>query len=1054
MRNRAKTCFARLPVSWKDKTVRALSAELQTELQRVFGPRMSIDPLEGLFYSHDVGSLPSLVKPLVGNTRPAGIVQPRTEEEVVNLAAMARTHRVPLVPRGKSTSGYGGVLPVKGGLVVDFAGMNHILAVDPRALTATVQPGVVWEKLEKALNKQGLALRTYPSSAPSSTVGGWLAQGGVGFGAYQYGVFRENVVSCRLVLPSGEVRELAGEDLDLVSDAEGITGLITSGTLRVRSAEPEAVWGAQLESAGALSGLVAAIRDADLPLWSISFINPRMAELKNQLLPHLEHGHAVHEHRPEVPHAYVAVLVAPESCRAQVESRLPELVAAAGGHMLAEDLARHEWEERFNLMHVKRLGPSLAPAEVMVPLAGLGQALDAIERRIALPMVLEGMVARSGEVTLLGFILHDERKFSFNFAFGLALTVLKIARQNGGRAYSTGLYFAREAGRVLGADRLARLREFKAQVDPRDLYNPGKVVSGRPLLSAFMGVAGALEPVVRILGNAAKAPVGERIEGHRPESGTPQGRRGIPDDVAWYAYACSQCGYCVDECDQYYGRGWESQTARGKWYYLRQVLAGKARWNQKMVDSVMACTTCELCNVRCSEDLPIEPSWLKLRGELIHDEGWLTFPPFEIMRASLQKELNIWAAYRSERPRWMPEERLGALPERAEVAYFPGCTASLVEKDIAQSTACLLSKAGVEFTYLGDDEGCCGIPMLVSGLWDSWEEILRHNVDAMKARGVKTVVTSCPACWLVWHTLYPQWAQKLGIEYDFEAKHWSEVVAGQIAAGKMVFDRPQNLKVTWHDSCHMGRAGKIYDAPRQVIQAIPGVELVEMEHNREQAHCCGSVLSLVADPSAAERIGDLRLQEATATGAQALIASCPCCEVQLRVTAEKTANTLPIVDLAHLACDGAGVAHAETTPYALGMWSVFEAMINLLKPEAMAEFMAGLLPEMIEAMPRPFRGMMHMVKASPGPVRDGMIAAIKPVMPFLFPRLLPGMMPKIMPAMLAGVARRVPMPAEMEEQMPDLMPPAMDRLMPKMLPDIIPHFMPYMEAYLKGQYHE
>ena len=1023
--------------------MRTLSGQVRAELRQIFGPRVNCEPLEQIFYSHDVGSLPSLVKPLVGNTRPAGIVQPKTEEEVVRLAALARTHSVPLVARGKSTSGYGGVLPVAGGLVVDFSQMNQILAVDAEALTVTVEPGVVWEKLDKALHKQGLALRIYPSSAPSSTVGGWLAQGGVGFGAYQYGTFRDSVVSCRLVLPSGEVRQLDGASLDLVGDAEGITGLITAVTVRLRPAEPEAVWGAQFETAGALAQTLAAVRDANLPLWSISFINPRMAELKNQVPPHMEHGHVVKEHRPEIPRAYIAVFVAAESGRAAIDARLPDLVRAAGGQMAADELGRHEWDERFNLMHVKRLGPSLAPAEVVIPYGNLGRALEAIERRIALPMVMEGMVSRDGEVTLLGFILHDERKFAFNFAFGLALTVLKIAQENGGRAYSTGLYFAREATRVLGAERVARLREFKSQVDPQGLYNPGKVVAGRPLLSAFMGVAGVLEPVVRVLGNAAKAPVGERIEG--------QGRRGIPDDVAWYAYACSQCGYCVDECDQYYGRGWESQTPRGKWYFLRQVMAGKTRWNQKMVDSIMACTTCELCNVRCCEDLPIEPSWLKLRGQLIHDEGRLTFPPFEIMRASLRKELNIWAAYRADRPRWMPADKVGMLPERAETAYFPGCTASFVEHDIAQATACLLTKAGVQFTYLGHDEACCGIPMLVSGLWNAWEEILRHNVEAMKARGVKTVVTSCPACWLVWHTLYPEWAKKLGIDYPFTAKHWSEVVAEQIAAGKMTFNHTLDMKVTWHDSCHMGRAGQIYEAPRQVLRAIPGVELVEMEHHHQEAHCCGSVLSLVADPPAAARIGDQRLQEAAATGAQALIASCPCCEVQFRVTADKTGFSLPIIDLAHLACDAAGLQHPDPTPYALAMWGVFEGMINLLKPEPMAKFMAGLLPEMIEAMPQPFRGMMHLVKAAPGPVRDGMIALMKPMMPFLFPRLLPGMMPKIMPAMLAGVGQRIPMPAEMEEQMPDLMPAAMDKLMPKMLPQVIPYFMPYMEAYLKGR---
>jgi Fe-S oxidoreductase/FAD/FMN-containing dehydrogenase len=1032
--------------------MRTLPSAAQQQIKGIFGDHVAFDKLERMFYSHDVGSLPSLVKPLIGSTMPAAVVQPLTEEQVIQLVAVARTHNIPLVPRGKSTSGYGGVMPIKGGLVVDFSWMNEILKIDPDAMTVTVQPGVVWETLDKALHQQGLALCTYPSSAPSSTVGGWLAQGGMGFGAYEFGAFYKSVVSCRVVLPNGQMRVFSSDPaagseqrLDLIADAEGITGLITEVTIRVRAFEPDAMWGARFDTAAGLEQALKAIREANLPFWSISFINPTMADIKNNLPPHTEHGHVVEEPHLHVPEGYVAVLVAPESRRAAIEERLLALVSAAGGQMVDPDIVHEEWEDRFNLMHGKRLGPSTAPSEVIVPLANLGQVLQGIEAGVELPILIESMVdgTGNGQATLLGFILHDERKFTFNFAFGLALTVLKIAKENGGHAYATGLYFAREANNVLGSERVHRLQEFKTQVDPKGLFNPGKVLNGKPFLSAFMGTAGAFEPVVRMFGNAAKLPIGERPEG--------RGRRGIPDDVAWYAYSCTQCGYCVDSCDQYYGRGWESQTPRGKWYFLRRYMEGKADWNQKMVDSIMACTTCELCNVRCCEDLPIEPSWLKLRGELIHEEGKLTFPPFEIMRQSLHKELNIWAGYRKDRPRWMPDDKVGILPERAEVAYFPGCTASYVEHDIAQATACLLNKAGVEFTYLGHDEACCGIPMLVSGLWDTWEEIMRHNIQAMKERGVKTVVTSCPACWLVWHNFYPEWAKKLGIDYPFQAKHWSEVVAEQLAAGKMKFDHTVDMKVTWHDSCHMGRAGQIYEAPRQVLQAIPGIEFVEMEHNRQQAHCCGSVMSLVADPPAAKRIGDVRLAEAEATGAQALIASCPCCEVQFRVTAEKTGREMPIIDLAHVACDAAGIEHRDPTEYALSMWGVFEAMINLLKPEAMADFMASLLPQMIDAMPGPFPAMMKMVKGMPGPARDAMIAIMKPMMPFLFPRLMPGMMPKVMPDMLVAVNQRIAMPQEMEEQMPDLMPAAMDNLLPKMLPLVIPYFMPKMEAYLKGQ---
>ena len=1021
-----------------------LTAPLQEQLRQTFDGRVSFDKVERQIYSHDVGDVPLMVKPLIGKALAAAVVQPQSEEELAKLVKLAAENRLPLVPRGKATSGYGGVLPIKGGLVVDFYRLREIVAVDEDALTVTVEPGIVWEFLEKELKKQGLALRLYPSSAPSSTVGGWLAQGGYGYGSYEYGSFQENVVSARVVLPNGEVREFAGKDLDLISDAEGITGLISQVTLRIKPLEEEVVVGARFKEAKWLVAALRAIVDEGLPLWSVSFINPTMARLKNQSPLKTEHGHPVHEGHVEMPEEYVATFVYPAS-RQEVSAALERIIAKNGGERLTGDMASHEWGERFRIMKIKRLGPSLVPSEVLVPVENLDKALAEIEAKIQQPLSVEGMILKGDMALLLGFIPHDYRSLGYNMAFALALSVIKIAKKYGGRAYATGLYFAQEADDVLGAERIKRLRRFKKEIDPKSFMNPGKVL-GNGLLGTVMSLAGAFEPIVRIFGNAAKSPLEERMEGI--------GKRGVPDDVAWYAHACAQCGYCVDECDQFYGRGWESESPRGKWFFLREYMRGKAEMTQEWVNKFIACTTCEVCNVECPLDLPIEPSWLKMRGQLIHVEDRMTFPPFEIMRASLRKERNIWASYSKDRSDWVPENLQDKIKWRAEVGYFPGCTASYVEPDVAQGTAQLLDAAGVEFTYMGDGEACCGLPMLVSGQWDAWEEIMRHNINGMKERGVKTVVTSCPACWLSWTHYYPQWAEKLGIEYDIESKHYSEILAERIESGDLKFTHEVPMKVTWHDSCHMGRAGGsggIYEPPRQVLKAIPGIEFVEMEHNRENAHCCGGVLSLLENPETAKIIGDVRMQEAADTGAEAVAASCPCCEVQLRVTAQKTGNTMPIIDLAHLAADALGIEHSDPTPYALEMWATFEAMIYLLKPEAMAGFMVRLLPQMIEAMPAPFRGMMKWIKnTSPG-VRNVMLAMMRPVMPVLFPVLMPGMMPQVMPDMLAAVEDVVPMPQHMKEQMPDLMPEAMDNLLPKMLPEIIPYFVPQMEAYLKGE---
>ncbi len=1011
-------------------------------LREHFNGRARTDLTERKIYSHDVGDIPMMIKPLVGKAVADGVVQPKSEEELVELVKMAAEQRLPLVPRGKATSGYGGVLPIKGGLVVDFYRLRQILAVDAEGLTVTVEPGIVWENLETALNKQGLALRLYPSSAPSSTVGGWLAQGGFGYGSFEFGAFQENVVSARVVLPSDEVREFAGEELDLVSDAEGITGLISQITLRVKRLEEEVIVGARFTEARWLVAALKAVVREELPLWSISFINPTMARLKGQMPPRLEHGHPVEDNFPTCPEAYIAVFVCPASRADEAIPALQRVLAANGGEHCPQGMVEHEWDERFRIMKIKRLGPSLVPSEVLVPVENLDQALDEIESKIQQPLAIEGMILKGGMALLLGFIPHDYRDLGYNMAFALALSVIKIAKKYGGRAYATGLYFAQEADSVLGTERVQRLHQFKKQVDARGIMNPGKVL-GNGLLGGVMGLAGAFEPIVRIFGNAAKSPLRERMER--------VGKRGVPDDVAWYAHACAQCGYCVDECDQFYGRGWESESPRGKWFFLREYMAGRTEMTQEWVNKFIACTTCEVCNVECPLDLPIEPSWLKMRGQLIHEEGRLTFPPFEIMRASLRKERNIWASYSKDRSDWVPDELQDKIKWRAEIGYFPGCTASFVESDVAEGTARLLDAAGVEFTYMGDGEACCGLPMLVSGQWDAWEEIMRHNINGMKERGVETVVTSCPACWLAWTHYYPQWAEKLGIEYHFESRHYSEILAERIESGDLKFSHEVPMKITWHDSCHMGRAGGsegIYEPPRQLLQALPGVEFVEMEHNREHAHCCGGVLSLLENPGTAKIIGDVRMQEAVDTGAEAVIASCPCCEVQLRVTAQKTNNELPIIDLAHLAAEGLGIKLSDPTDYAMEMWATFEAMIYLMKPEPMADLMVELFPPMVDAMPLGMGGMMRAI-GKLGPVGGVMLKAMKPMFPILFPLLMPAMMPKVMPDMLAAVEKRVPMPQHMKEQMPDLMPAAMDNLMPKMLPMIVPLISDRLIEYLR-----
>jgi Fe-S oxidoreductase/FAD/FMN-containing dehydrogenase len=1036
-----------------------LRSEQQVAIAEIVCPeRARFDVRERRVYSHDTGVLPPLMRPFAGKSLADGVVQPETEAQIAALVRYARAEGIAVTPRGKGTSGYGGAVPANGGLVLDLTRLRGIVSVDSIGLTVSVLAGTVWKDLEAALTEHDLALRLYPTSAPGSTVGGWLAQGGAGIGSYHYGWFKENVASARVVSGDGSVRVVSGADLETVADAEGTTGIVTEVTLRVRRDTPQAQTGVSFLNARDLGAALRQIVAMELPLWSVSFVNPTMARYKNAGLPPTHHGHPL-KPGPRLPEGRFIALFAHDAADHQtVIDGLRTVAADHKGQRLPAEAVRHEWAERFKPMRLKRLGPSVIPAEIVVPLSALGETLSDLDRTLQTPIAIEGMVVRGGEVILLGFVLHDERTFTYNLGYGFALSAIAVAERFGGRAYSTGRYFGRKAVSILGVEKIDVLKRTRAMSDPAGILNPGKVVFGNGMIGLVIAIASHFEPLVRYFATRL---------GRSPSATTPAERKvpvnGFPADVAYYAYACAQCGYCVDTCTLYQGRGWESSSPRGKWSFVKDVLEGRDSFDQQMTDTFLLCTTCEKCDISCQLDLPIEPTWGLMRGNLVQEKGFATFPPFEIMGAALKGQRNIWGGLAEERDAWITDDVRPVIKEQAKIGYFAGCTAAFVEQDIAQSATKLLTAAGVEFTTLGKDEMCCGIPMLVAGKWDLWEESLRHNVAAMKARGVEEVVTSCPACWLVWQTYYPQWAEKLGIDYEFKTRHYSELLTDKIADGTLqLTEVPQSfaehdpaagpVKVTFHDSCHIGRAGGVYEAPRDLIRAVPGVELVEMAHNKEDALCCGSVLTRIGEPEPTSNVlGGLRIAEAEATGAAALLALCPCCQFQLRVSADENDSEMRVIDLARLAAEALGVRDLpDPNPEVLAQWAMFEKFILLMTVDGMVGMMDALTPQLLDAMPLGMGAMMRAIGRAPAALREPLFRAMAPMMPVLFPRLLPGMMPKVLPHMIKQVEAQIEMPEYLRRQLPDLFPEVVANVLPKMLPAITPKYVPVLYKHLRA----
>ncbi len=1010
--------------------------------------RVRADQRERRMYSFDIGVMPPLVKPFVAAGLAGAVVRPRTENELVEIVNCARAARVPLVARGAASSGYGGVLPAQGGLVIDLSGWQDVLEVDETGLTVRTQAGAIWEEVARGIQRKGLDLRLHPSSYPSSTVAGWLAQGGSGFGSYEYGTFKENVISARVVRPDGIIQTFEGEELQtLVADAEGITGVITEVTFRVRSLEETYVKLISFSELGRLGDFIKGVDEGHIPLWSLTFLNPTSVELKKQLPSRACHAFEETEVAGEatedaaLPVAYLALIAYPPSRASDISPALGALSERNGGVFLSDEAAEHEWAGRSASMRLKRLGPSIIPTEVIVPTGEVASVLAEIADKIDQPFVLEGTVGADGNTVLLGYIPHDERQFGFNLAFALSLFVIKIARAHGGSAYSTGLYFRREAVNLLGAQKVNALAAYKTNYDPDHVMNPGKVFARSgdkgAALDRLMGMAASMEGVIRPIANKAT----------RKETGIPAERHGVPGDVALAALSCARCGYCVHTCEQYSGRGWESQSPRAKYALIADIWAGRARWDRDATYTMLSCTTCERCDLRCQLQLPVEQSGMALRGKLIEEQGMGTFPPFEMMAASLRGEGDIWAGRRIHRADWVPADVAEKIPEKSDVLYFAGCTASYVETDIAESTLRLLQDSGLSVAYAGTEESCCGIPMKMAGHWDLFEKMYEQNVAAARVHGASTIITSCPACALVWKEFYAEEAAKRGEPYEFEVKHYSEVIAPALADGTLKLSKNvfEGHTVTFHDSCHAGRAQGIYEPPREMLKAIPGIEYVEMEHNREEGICCGSVITLVGELPIAPILGGERLKEATEAGADTVIALCPCCQVQLRDSARKNGLAIETDDLARVVATAAGYDIARSEAYTTYMWGYFEQFIKLMDPEQMAHLMVRVFPQMVAAMPAVMPPMMKaMAKSAAG---RKMLAAMMPVM---FPMMAPGILKKVMPDLVAEVGQFIgEMPEDMAYLMPDLLPQTMDALMPTYIPQLIPPMVPLFVEYLK-----
>jgi Fe-S oxidoreductase/nitrate reductase gamma subunit len=359
-------------------------------------------------------------------------------------------------------------------------------------------------------------------------------------------------------------------------------------------------------------------------------------------------------------------------------------------------------------------------------------------------------------------------------------------------------------------------------------------------------------------------------------------------DEAVFYDACMRCGRCVEVCPSA-GAGepfaprefvqnsrlalWRAQSSVGDIRFLNQA---------KEIESQTAwfCTTCAACLEVCPVYGGAFRTVSKKRAALVEEGKGVP----DLMNQTLERLFNYenpWVSSKRERTTLVKTLELPLLKRGAKdvpLCYFVGCTTSYDARaqEIARSFSTLMKKAEVPFGVLADKEPCCGDIPRVVGEVGLFQEKMANCLDLFEQIGITEVVTSSPHCF---HNFKNEYLEK-----GFEVRHYSLMLKELLNAGQLKPQNPLNCTVTYHDPCYLGRHNRIFEEPREIIRAIPGVTLIEMTHHGADSLCCGGGGGRMwqgPELRGEERMSEIRVKEAQATGAEVLITACPLCLIMM-----------------------------------------------------------------------------------------------------------------------------------------------------------------------------
>ena len=396
----------------------------------------------------------------------------------------------------------------------------------------------------------------------------------------------------------------------------------------------------------------------------------------------------------------------------------------------------------------------------------------------------------------------------------------------------------------------------------------------------------------------------------------------LPQIKSWrFAQACPSIG-------RY---NFHAYSAGGRLIIGLSVLSDRIGYTDDFLDILHRCQMCGACDVSCKCNKDMEPFAITQELKIKAVEDGQLLPAHMPVIDGLRKEDNMMQRLKAERGKWAEGLDVKDITQdKAEVYYHAGCRYCFDEElwPAARGAVTLLNKAGVDVGIAGKEESCCGGRAYEMGYEGELTKYAEHTTEMLKVAGVKTLVTSCSDGYYAFKVLYP----KIGMKSDLEVLHITEYLDRLIKEGKLKLTKKIPMAVTYHDPCHLGRLGEpyvpwegvekkvfnqvyiydppkpwrkgtngVYQVPRDVIQSIPGLELVEMERIKEYAWCCGAGGGVIdAYPDFAIWTALERIEEAKTTGAEAMITACPWCKRNFNDAIKESGDRLKVYDIVEL----------------------------------------------------------------------------------------------------------------------------------------------------------